>query len=141
MVGAKMKIIINYGLKWNNENNIKIIIIIIIINSGRFGQNRLEFRTIWSKPSGIRIRDPKFRINCLNFVPDGFLQFLNSLKLSRILEIFVVYLVLESLLYWLNSIIHIFCDYMNDCYTTVLIDIWSIGLDRSCLGKTDCTAL
>jgi hypothetical protein len=28
---------------------------------------------------------------------------------------------------------------VNDCYTMVLIDIWSRGLDRPCLGKMDCT--
>jgi hypothetical protein len=54
-------------------------------------------------------------------------------------SLWISYLVLESLLYWLNSILHILCDYVNDCYTTVLIDMWLRGLDRPCLGKTDCT--
>jgi hypothetical protein len=54
-------------------------------------------------------------------------------------SLWVSYLVLESLLYGLNSILHILCDYVNDCHTTVLIDIWSRGLDRPCLGKADCT--
>jgi hypothetical protein len=54
-------------------------------------------------------------------------------------SLWISYLVLKSLLYWLNSILHTFCDYVNDCYTTVLIDIWSKGLDRPCLGNTDYT--
>jgi hypothetical protein len=54
-------------------------------------------------------------------------------------SLWISYLVLKSLLYWLNSILHIFRDYVNDCYTMVLIDIWSRGLDRPCLGKTNCT--
>jgi hypothetical protein len=41
-------------------------------------------------------------------------------------------------LYWIQMII-IFCDHENDDYTTGLVDIWSKGLDKPSLGKTDRT--
>jgi hypothetical protein len=50
-------------------------------------------------------------------------------------SLWISYLILKSLLYGLNSIHHIFYDYVNDCYTTVLIDVWLRGLDRPCIGK------
>jgi hypothetical protein len=63
-----------------------------IINSGRFGPNHLEFRTVWPKPSITQILNPYFYtvLNRLDFVPNGFLQFLDGLKPSRNLEFFVV---------------------------------------------------
>jgi hypothetical protein len=39
---------------------------------------------------------------------------------------------------WTQAFIYL-CDYMNDCYVMILTDTWSIGLDRPCLGKMDCT--
>jgi hypothetical protein len=54
-------------------------------------------------------------------------------------SLWIYYIILESLLYWLNSILHILCDYVNDCHTMVLIDMGSRWLDRPCLEKTDCT--
>jgi hypothetical protein len=65
------------------------------INSRRFGQNRPELfcpnrpkSEFWTHIflNGLKLS----RINHLDFVLDGFLQFLNGLKQSRILDIFVV---------------------------------------------------
>jgi hypothetical protein len=37
--------------------------------------------------------------------------------------------------------IHIFCDYLNDGFTTILMDIESRGFDRLCLTRINCFTL
>jgi hypothetical protein len=67
---------------------------------------------------------------------DGCIK-LRDLVLKFIFDHYEIILVLESFLSLLNLIPFFFCDYMNDCYTMVLIDPRLRGFDKPCLGKTN----